>query len=317
VGSSDPTIRPFQEGDELHVATLGRVYNPHDDESPERIRRRLASLAGTKYRRETFFAFDGNRLLGSLAYAQHPHYYQPDQYCLHSRLNAGVSFDECGIPLYRRVIDELQTFNPGKLIAWACSYEQGFIRFLRDAGFREFNRCLHMALDLPPGLSVNVDPPPGIEIVPLSTLADQPDCLRKLYDLEITTSQDVPTGQTCEPPDFTWWSKHMTETAQWEGVLIAVRRGEFVGYTHLHRVGTSYLHLAGTGVRRSHRNQGIASALKRASLRFAAERGIKTIHTDNHVSNAAIVAANRRAGFEARWEELELEAPFTLAATAR
>jgi RimJ/RimL family protein N-acetyltransferase len=315
--ASPMTIRSFQEGDEIHVAKLGRVYNPHASESPEQIKKRLSSHAGSRYRRGMYFAFAGRRLLGSLAYAQHPHYYQPDLYCLHSRLDEGVPFDECGPELYRHVIAELQPLKPRILNAWARTYEQGFIRFLQDLGFQEFNRCLHMALDIPPGLCVNIDPPAGIEIVPFSTLNDRHEPLRNLYELEVETSRDVPIGQTVEPPDFDWWSKHMTDTAQWDNILVAMERTVFAGYTHLHQVGASHVHLAGTGVRRSHHNRGIASALKRASLRFASERGIKTIHTDNHVSNAAIIAANRKAGFEARWEELELESLFASAAAVR
>ena len=54
-----------------------------------------------------------------------------------------------------------------------------------------------------------------------------------------------------------------------------------------------------TGVRRSARGRGIATALKREQARRAKEAGLRRIETTNDEANAPMRAVNARLGFEA------------------
>src|SRR2546423_1046934 len=79
----------------------------------------------------------------------------------------------------------------------------------------------------------------------------------------------------------------------------------FVALDGEHIVGLSYLlrrpdgdaEVGDTGVLRSHRRRGIARTLKMMVTRYAAERGIKRVHTDNRADNTGMLAINRELGF--------------------
>jgi GNAT superfamily N-acetyltransferase len=79
----------------------------------------------------------------------------------------------------------------------------------------------------------------------------------------------------------------------------------FVARDGDHIVGLSYLlrrpdgdaEVGDTGVLRSHRRRGIARVLKMLVTRYAAQRGIPVVHTDNRTDNAGMLAINRVLGF--------------------
>ena len=52
-----------------------------------------------------------------------------------------------------------------------------------------------------------------------------------------------------------------------------------------------------TAVARSHRRRGIAGALKRAQVAWAAEHGIRRLVTDTHIDNIATQRLNERLGY--------------------
>ena len=52
-----------------------------------------------------------------------------------------------------------------------------------------------------------------------------------------------------------------------------------------------------TTVARSHRRRGIAGALKRAQVGWAAEHGIRRLVTDTHADNIATQRLNERLGY--------------------
>ena len=52
-----------------------------------------------------------------------------------------------------------------------------------------------------------------------------------------------------------------------------------------------------TGVRREHRRQGIAAALKFHTLSYAKEHGFQAIETGSDSANEAILALNESVGF--------------------
>jgi len=71
-----------------------------------------------------------------------------------------------------------------------------------------------------------------------------------------------------------------------------------VGLTYLvvhnpERASTGY-----TGVARAYRGRGVASALKEAAVRWASDHGIQYIYTGNDLTNAPMLAINRKLGFQ-------------------
>src|SRR5207302_5086772 len=62
-----------------------------------------------------------------------------------------------------------------------------------------------------------------------------------------------------------------------------------------------------TGTRSDLRGRGLASAVKLATIRWAAENGISRIYTSNHEQNAPMLAVNRRLGYRVVAEVVDYE----------
>ena len=54
-----------------------------------------------------------------------------------------------------------------------------------------------------------------------------------------------------------------------------------------------------------YRRRGLAEKVKRASLRWAGERGIRAVWTTNDETNAAMLAINQRLGYVSRMRRVE------------
>ena len=83
---------------------------------------------------------------------------------------------------------------------------------------------------------------------------------------------------------------------------VALDKGEYVGMTEIlsNQADPGLFDMGVTGVLRSHRRRGIATALKLRGMEFAQERGIRELRTWNASDNGAILAVNRQLGFVRR-----------------
>ena len=84
--------------------------------------------------------------------------------------------------------------------------------------------------------------------------------------------------------------------------FVALDRGKYVGMTELwsNQADPELFDIGVTGVLRSHRRRGIATALKRRAIEFAQKRGIRELRTWNASDNGGILAVNRRLRFVRR-----------------
>ena len=64
-----------------------------------------------------------------------------------------------------------------------------------------------------------------------------------------------------------------------------------------------------TSVAASHRNRGIATALKRAQIAWAARHGYRELMTSTQAANAPMRAVNDKLGYEPRPAWIRMEAP--------
>lgn len=305
------TIRAFEEGDEHHIVALNSLHDPHrsmtvDDVKAQRKRRKAGAA---KYKHEAFLAFAGDRLLGSLTYFQPMYSYHPQKFCLMSRLSPGVPYEQCGLDLYAAVVDALAPFEPTALNAWARDWQHGFLAHLSAENYTERHRTVHMTLDVVSVAPRGTNPPDGVRILSLAEFAQDPQHLEKFYALDASTSCDVPGQENAVPPTFDDFKQNMVQPDfNWRGAFVALCGDELVGFSNMmENRGSKTLHLCGTGVLRAYRGRGIAAALKARCHRYAVDAGFREIHSDNHVTNPAIIATNRRCGFTTRWEEMELE----------
>jgi mycothiol synthase len=165
-----------------------------------------------------------------------------------------------------------------------------------------------------------VDLPEGIEIVELSS---RRDLLRDVYALACETLPEMPLHAPLVLPSFDRW---VEEDATGPdvlpgGTLVALDGGSVVGFAGLLRRSADP-HLAEhglTSVAASHRNRGIATALKRAQIAWAARHGYRELMTSTQAANAPMRAVTDKLGYEPRpaWIRMEASLEEVEAALAR
>jgi mycothiol synthase len=171
-------------------------------------------------------------------------------------------------------------------------------RFAENRGFREVAREYEVVLDVS-GADLAGDPPPGVELV---SLAERPDLLRPVYDVDVEVGPDVPSHEEGhDPMTFErWHSTYLEGPGAMPGAcIVALAEGEVVGYTGLRRHGAASPIADNllTAVRRPWRRRGIALALKREQIRRAGEAGVERIYTTNDETNVGMRGVNARLGY--------------------
>ena len=138
--------------------------------------------------------------------------------------------------------------------------------------------------------------PDGVEIV---SVAERPELFGRTYELAVEAFQDFAVDMPLEVSRETWEREWLT----WpEGSFVALAGDEIVGCAgllrdndHPERAENSL-----TAVRRDWRRRGLASALKRSTLAWASENGLREIYTWTQSGNDAMRAVNERLGYVTR-----------------
>jgi len=258
-------------------------------------------------------------------------YYQPIWSFKPGKFGMGWSLDpdyidyrENGKSVHQLVFDyileELAEHEPKILEAGSREDKQHRIDFLNENGFEFQMRYPESELvvtdfDFAPyaGLPAKMTQK-GIEITTLAELMERdPNWLNKIYELCWELDQDVPSPDppTKEPLDE--WQKGLKgPNFLAEGWFVAVDtkiderdyqdeegRGNYVGVSMLGKDDAlpEKMHTWLTGVVRSHRRQGVATAMKVLAIEFAQSRGVKTLDTGNEENNP-MYELNLQLGFE-------------------
>jgi mycothiol synthase len=169
--------------------------------------------------------------------------------------------------------------------------DEGSLAFARRFGFEEVDRQVEQARTL--GEEPPAEPPPGVTFV---TIADRPELLREAYPLGVAGWADMATTEPVTISLEDWLADEATLP---EGSFVALADGEIVGYSGLCRWPDDPTTAEDglTVVRRDWRRRGLATALKRAELAWAAANGIREIVTWTQRGNEGMRAANERLGY--------------------
>ena len=116
--------------------------------------------------------------------------------------------------------------------------------------------------------------------------------------------RDIPLAQTPTKPSFDAYRALLAnqDVFNRDLMFVALEGDRIVGYSGFRRPKSNPGHLETrlTGVARTHRRRGIATALKSHALLSARDRGFRTVQTDNLAHNP-MYEINRRLGFRTAW----------------
>jgi GNAT superfamily N-acetyltransferase len=181
------------------------------------------------------------------------------------------------------------------------------IQFLTERGFTQVMRYPTSHLDL-----TVFDPDPyqhklahvaqaGIDICPLATLQERDaDWMTRFHRLKADVIKDVPS-----PDEMVEWPFEELQRSlahpnfMPEGVFVAVDKGQYVALSELwsSQADLKKLFTGLTGVLRSHRRRGLATAVKVRAICFAQRYGATILETDNEENNP-MFQLNLQLGFQ-------------------
>jgi len=183
------------------------------------------------------------------------------------------------------------------------------LAYAEHLGLREVGREQTVALDLATFEHSGRPLPEGIA---LTDLAERPDLLQAVWEIDCEVSPDIPAE---EPDGGLSWDdfRKLVEKPGIDRalVLVALAGDEAVGIAWLtpsYAKPDQAVHWI-TGVRRPWRGRGIAGALKEAVLVRARERGVRTAITNNELRNEPIRRLNERLGYRPEPDRIILRGP--------
>jgi mycothiol synthase len=165
--------------------------------------------------------------------------------------------------------------------------EEESMRFVTRRGFEEVNRDVDVLLEVSPG---DGEVSPGIVEL-------RREHLPGTYAIAAECIPEMALPQHAEVQPYDEWLER--EERNSPVAFVAFDGEDIVGYARLHALPALPHRLENglTAVRRSHRRRGIATALKRAQISWAATHGYREIVTSMVAGNEAMRAVNERLGY--------------------
>jgi GNAT superfamily N-acetyltransferase len=195
----------------------------------------------------------------------------------------------------------------GFRIAGANAADAGSARFAERHGFREVDREIEQVRAIGDEREPLV--PPGVTIVPVSA---RPELWPAAYDsVGVQAFQDMATVTVLEVTLQEWQRDWITDP---DAMFVALADGEVIGCAGLvpdpDEPGRAEHAL--TAVRRDWRRRGVAAALKRTTLAWAAANGFSEVYTWTQRGNDDMRALNAHLGFRTRSESIRMQASLPL-----
>jgi GNAT superfamily N-acetyltransferase len=175
--------------------------------------------------------------------------------------------------------------------------------FLERRGFERMRERILSAVEAPPPA---LEPPDGIELVPLSTVDP-----RLLFELDTICGVDEP-GDTVDFGSFEEYERNELgrPTLDRDGSIAAIADGRPVALSMIFRHET-VAHNGFTCTHPEWRGRGLARLVKTVALRRAFEQGVARIATMNDSENPPMLRVNERLGYRPIRTEYQLVLPLT------
>jgi len=211
-----------------------------------------------------------------------------------------------GTALLRRLAAHLDELG----FPWASSHvdgnDAGSLAFAARFGFEEVDRQVEQVRTVGPE-EMRAGPPAGIAV---TTLGEHPELLRETYPLAQEGYADMATFTPVSITLEDWLAGDDGDVP--DASFVALAGDEIVGFSGLCRLPDGSYEDGLTVVRRDWRRRGLAEALKRAKLAWAAANGIAEITTWTQTGNDGMRALNERLGYRYRSVIVSVRAPLPL-----
>ena len=303
-------IRPFDDSDEDYQAIVD-VWNaafPDEITNVETRRHHDEHLQEQFLFERLVGEIDGTPVLNA--------YYGEDEWShLPGKYRVGIQV----VPEYRRmgfgraaydyIWDRIKDRDPKPrlLACYAREDDADSMRFVEKRGFKVAQRNQFSVLDVrafdasPFEETLRRADESEVDVRPFRELmAEDPEALRKAYEAGWEFLQDVPFPEPIQKWPF---EQYLSEVqGPWgmpESWFMAVDQGRYVGMSQLWKIPAQPVRLQTglTGVARTHRRRGLATALKVRGISGAKEAGYESIRTDNEENNPMYLL-NVKLGFK-------------------
>jgi mycothiol synthase len=185
--------------------------------------------------------------------------------------------------------------------------DPGSVSFAQRYGYREVDRQVEQVRVI--GVEPAPRVPPGVAIVAVS---ERPELWRAAYQaVGVQAFQDMALDAPLDISLEQWERDWITDPG---AMFVALADGEVIGCAGLlpdtDEPGRAEHAL--TAVRRDWRRRGVAAALKRTSLAWAASHGLREVYTWTQRGNDGMRALNTSLGFSTQTESLSMRASLPL-----
>lgn len=303
-------VRPFDFNSDEDYAVVIAIENAIEPDRPQAVKE-WKFWDSERLDKYLFRRFIGEERGEPVAYGSIGHVpwsHEPHKFFVDVNVFPEAQGRGLGTAFYQRLRAELAPHQPRKLIAFSRENRPGALHLLQKFGFEQVQRGPISRLDVASFDAsrfrerVARTLASGIEVKTLRQLmAEDPDWQRKLYELEWQCMQDVPSPDPHTKRSFEEFVSRTLGSPNLlpDGCFVALDGEQYVGLSVLwKKQATDELLETGlTGVVRSHRRRGIATAMKVRALTFAQERGARYVYTDNEENNP-MFQINLQLGFE-------------------
>jgi mycothiol synthase len=182
------------------------------------------------------------------------------------------------------------------------------VPFAERFGFEEYDRQVEQVREVTPDEPAP-KVPKGVRIVPVSerperwTAAYHTLAQQAFHDMAVVTPLHVGLQ--------TWEREWISDP---DAMFLALAGEEIIGCAglHLEEDRPDRAENALTAVLRDWRGRGVAAALKRTTLAWAADHGIREVYTWTQRGNADMRRLNEHLGYAYRHESISMQAPLPL-----
>jgi GNAT superfamily N-acetyltransferase len=287
---STARIRGWRDDDAEAAASLLRAVAPQWLVSPDWLRFYVHSLP-ERAKHRVWVAEDGGELVG---WAEANLRWTTAE-TGRGEVWVGVARAARGSGLGRALYEPLEG-HLGAIVVDTEAVDDNGLRFAERLGFHVVSHDRYSELD-PRSALPEIEPPPGIRVVPLAEVLDRRSDLHAVY---AEAERDMPGEFARDRLDYDEWSAETLASPMLDPELSqVVLDGDTVvsfAFISADREGRRADNEM-TGTLGSHRGRGLARLAKIATIRACRDAGIVRITTSNAETNAPMLAINNRLGY--------------------